>query len=502
MPQSSIYKLRFGPGKVPDEPTVEAMKIIRGNLEDLHSAATYLASVVNNSIVGIIDHGALTGLGDDDHPQYLLLSGRSGGQRLFQIGTETPLTIDGSASSAARNLLDCKYSSGANSTHLRVQAGALPHIFMASNFISASAYIQFAGNLQLDSPSGGGFLLISPSSSAINFTRSVALSYQFDGPVTASGALRSATSLILEDPGAGSNIITIVAPSAPTSHTLTLPGANSSGLLSNNGSGALSWAAGTPFGGFANPTALVGLSAVNGVATTAMRSDGAPALDQGIVPTWTGVHTHSKSVIIATPDDSQVPIKIQPTPGSSTTDLYQGYDRASSVLAFSVDYLGNVLTAGSFGGWTGGAIGLGFNWGFSTGALTANRLYTLPDTAGAIMVRAGSLDRTNSSLAATTTILATANAPAGVYQVNVYICNGTTAGDRQLKVELLFTDARGARTITVEAGYALASVATTQQPRIITQALRTEGTANIQVRTSFPVGTTGTYNMHVRVNAV
>jgi hypothetical protein len=42
---------------------------------------------------------------------------------------------------------------------------------------------------------------------------------------------------------------------------------------------------------FANPTASVGLAAVNGVATTAMRSDAAPAIDQAIVPTWTGMHT-------------------------------------------------------------------------------------------------------------------------------------------------------------------------------------------------------------------
>jgi hypothetical protein len=45
------------------------------------------------------------------------------------------------------------------------------------------------------------------------------------------------------------------------------------------------------FSGFANPTASVGLVAVNGVATTAMRSDAAPALSQAIVPTWTGAHT-------------------------------------------------------------------------------------------------------------------------------------------------------------------------------------------------------------------
>lgn len=47
------------------------------------------------------------------------------------------------------------------------------------------------------------------------------------------------------------------------------------------------------FDGFANPSAQIGLSAVNGSATTAMRSDAAPALDQGITPTWTGAHIFS-----------------------------------------------------------------------------------------------------------------------------------------------------------------------------------------------------------------
>lgn len=48
----------------------------------------------------------------------------------------------------------------------------------------------------------------------------------------------------------------------------------------------------------ANPTASVGLTAVNGVATTFMRSDGAPALSQSIVPTWTGAHTFTQSPLL------------------------------------------------------------------------------------------------------------------------------------------------------------------------------------------------------------
>lgn len=43
----------------------------------------------------------------------------------------------------------------------------------------------------------------------------------------------------------------------------------------------------------ANPTGVVGLAAVNGTAATYLRSDGAPALSQAIVPTWTGIHTFS-----------------------------------------------------------------------------------------------------------------------------------------------------------------------------------------------------------------
>lgn len=46
----------------------------------------------------------------------------------------------------------------------------------------------------------------------------------------------------------------------------------------------------------ANPTASVGLSAINGSAGTFLRSDGAPALDQGIAPTWTGAHTFTSQI--------------------------------------------------------------------------------------------------------------------------------------------------------------------------------------------------------------
>lgn len=45
---------------------------------------------------------------------------------------------------------------------------------------------------------------------------------------------------------------------------------------------------------FANPTGLVELLETDGVATTAMRSDAAPALDQSIAPDWTNLHVWSQ----------------------------------------------------------------------------------------------------------------------------------------------------------------------------------------------------------------
>lgn len=59
------------------------------------------------------------------------------------------------------------------------------------------------------------------------------------------------------------------------------------------GDGACQTPAGTATG--ANPSASLGLTAINGVAGTFMRSDAAPALDVSIAPTWTGLHRWNNS---------------------------------------------------------------------------------------------------------------------------------------------------------------------------------------------------------------
>lgn len=69
----------------------------------------------------------------------------------------------------------------------------------------------------------------------------------------------------------------------------------------------------------ANPTATIGLTTINGVATTAMRSDAAPALSQAIVPIWTGTHTFAPPALSTT--QAIVVSQSSPTSGSVTGPL-------------------------------------------------------------------------------------------------------------------------------------------------------------------------------------
>lgn len=106
------------------------------------------------------------------------------------------------------------------------------------------------------------------------------------------------------DVGGGSYYIDFIARTAPA-------GTREVGVYSqiggweyrwDNGSlavGTVPWTrvSGGPTG--ANPSASVGLSAVNGSATTFMRSDAAPALSQAIVPTWSGFHTFAAQAAIS-----------------------------------------------------------------------------------------------------------------------------------------------------------------------------------------------------------
>jgi hypothetical protein len=108
-------------------------------------------------------------------------------------------------------------------------------------------------------------------------------------------------------------------------------------FLQSAGAGAAATWATLPgsFTGFANPTATLGLTAVNGSATTAMRSDAAPALSQAIVPTWTGAHTFSGNPVTLT--------AATPTKGILLTDSAAALNAKTT----NVNNAGGTLTVSS-----------------------------------------------------------------------------------------------------------------------------------------------------------
>ena len=137
----------------------------------------------------------------------------------------------------------------------------------------------------------------------------------------------------------------------------------------------------------ANPSATVGTSAVNGVATTFMTSDSAPAINLAMVPTWTGQHTFSPTAAKTSGTGYDAGIDVTPTlnqrnaanfygihmnetvtqAGTGTQDL-EWLGIGGSVL-WEVNKLGNVVT----GGWAASPIGSSYGGaGTVSGVLSAN----------------------------------------------------------------------------------------------------------------------------------
>ena len=174
--------------------------------------------------------------------------------------------------------------------------------------------------------------------------------------------------------------------------------------------------------GAANPTAKVELAAVNGSAATFMRSDASPPIDQGITPTWTGVHLFSGGIkglltlaapasgttlivdgadtspivnvlgatgkyAVVTIQDGQTGTKQWalisgfPTPG-----VFSIYDWTGSATRLSISATGAITVAGTFaingGTPTAAPGGFGSPSGTVTSGLTSSA--TLAQTAGTL----------------------------------------------------------------------------------------------------------------------
>ena len=150
----------------------------------------------------------------------------------------------------------------------------------------------------------------------------------------------------------------------------------------------------------ANPSALVGLSAVNGSATTSMRSDGAPALSQAISPTWTGNHVHAPAsgigltvnalagnagIYVTGGNGANLPLDMQDGHSGSTgqyslrlgqvaTNDFDWYDDIASASRLDILSNGSLVagapTGGGLGAGTLNAQGLYVN-GVAVGSTTA-----------------------------------------------------------------------------------------------------------------------------------
>lgn len=120
-------------------------------------------------------------------------------------------------------------------------------------------------------------------------------------PITSSGTLAISGTLNPAAGGTGVATLTGIAKGNGTSAFTAAVSSDVRGLWGGTcdattylrGDGAC---ATPPTGGTsANPSATIGLTAVNGSAGTFLRSDGAPALSQSIAPTWTAQHKFTSS---------------------------------------------------------------------------------------------------------------------------------------------------------------------------------------------------------------
>lgn len=155
---------------------------------------------------------------------------------------------------------------------------------------------------------GGRTLLLSAASGAnsditslTGLTTALSVAQGGTGSTTASAAR---TALSAAASGSNTDITSLSAPALGAATATTQSPGDNTTKVSTTAFVTAAVAANVPT--FANPSATIGLSAVNGAATTSMRSDAAPAIGQAITPTWSALHTFSQAPASNTAVDSIV----------------------------------------------------------------------------------------------------------------------------------------------------------------------------------------------------
>ncbi len=218
----------------------------------------------------------------------------------------------------------------------------------------------------LPDPAANKGLTVTGSGAAINFGGT----YSWTGANSFTAALNASLGLTVS--GGAFTSRGIADNATATALTLTAGAQIGSPTGGDKGAGTLNAtgvfvngvAVGTSVG--ANPTAVVGLAAVNGVATSYMRSDAAPALSVAITPTWTGPHTFSGGVTITAPS-SGTALSVTGLAGNATANL-QASTAAGNSYGLSV---------------SGGTSAT--DWGLSVNNATGTNLLTLFGNGGAIL---------------------------------------------------------------------------------------------------------------------
>lgn len=195
------------------------------------------------------DHGALTGLTDDDHSQYLLLAGRSGGQIVRGgTGASDNLTLRSTSNATKGNILladeggNVIVGGGATASRFRLMEPS----GSGTNYTEFVAQAQ-AANVTYTLPSAAptaatGQYLTANTSGDLSWAYITELAPASGTAVTVGGGAAASELRFLEPSGSGSNYTAIKAQAQAGNITYTLPAANATnGVLLNDGSGGLSW---------------------------------------------------------------------------------------------------------------------------------------------------------------------------------------------------------------------------------------------------------------------
>jgi hypothetical protein len=184
---------------------------------------------------------------------------------------------------------------------------------------------------------------------------------------------------------------------------------------------------------FANPSASIGLAVVNGSATTAMRSDAAPALDVSITPTWTGAHIWSAlGTFNLGLNASGASINLNAS-SNFTTNINTGTSTGAVNIASGATG-GNVVTIGNLVSTTGilERVGTGnYNLNgvgastYSIGSSTVGGTISIGGTAQTGAITLGSSSASQTLNLGTGTGISTVNIANGTAGNTVSIANGT-----------------------------------------------------------------------------